>query len=156
MKIVIALPVVLLLSAASTAPDPNIKLTKRAIADLRTLGAVMESYAEDHAAYPGFATIKEMELVMVPKYVTGLTAVDPWGTEYRYLVSPDRRHYRVISAGADRVFEKQYEELTSEPPADRASDNFNDDFVFQDGRFRSIHEMFKKLFEAEDYRAPAF
>jgi hypothetical protein len=50
-----------------------------------------------------------------------LDVQDAWGTTYRYELSADGQHYRLISAGKDRAF--------ANPVLERASD----DIVLSDG-----------------------
>jgi hypothetical protein len=144
------------LSSTESTSVQNLKNARRTVADFRTLAVVLESYATDHNEYPGVATVAELGPLVVPKYVTALPLKDAWGTDYRYLVSPDRRHYRFVSAGADRAFDKQYEEITNTPPENHASDNFADDIVYQDNGFRRLPVELKKAFDLHEERRADF
>ena len=60
---------------------------------------------------------------------------DMWGHPYEYVVSPDRHHYRIISAGADGVidWDSRTFENVKEGFATRYRDRLEDDLIFEDG-----------------------
>jgi len=60
---------------------------------------------------------------------------DMWGHPYEYVVSPDRHHYRIVSAGADGIFEWDSRKLENvkEGQPTRYRDRLEDDLIFEDG-----------------------
>jgi len=96
--------------------DPEIQVAnhRRVMAEMRMLSTAFDGYAVDSSdtAYPDAS-----ELVRLPqllsKYLRDFPAADPWGTPYRFEVSPDRLNYRITSAAADRQFEVQQPLLSS-------------------------------------------
>jgi hypothetical protein len=74
---------------------------------------------------------------VTPIYIKTLPETDAWGTPYAYIVSSGGRHYRFVSAGADKQFEAntQHIEILPSKFEGRAVDNFDADIIFQDGQF---------------------
>ena len=64
---------------------------------------------------------------------------DMWGHPYEYVVSSDRHHYRIVSAGADGVFDWDSRKIEilkeGQSPAVRYRDRLEDDFIYADGSF---------------------
>src|SRR5262245_21509044 len=82
------------------------ELTRKAMADLRAIGTVMESYAVDHNAYPettGLDPVEELAGRVEPVYIKKLPRTDPWGKPY-YVWSTGKQ-YLVVSGGADRTLD---------------------------------------------------
>lgn len=69
--------------------------------DLQLIGLALSAYFRDQAAYPRAQTIEEMAALLVPKYAPVMPQQDAWGHSFRYEVSADGLHYRVVSAGGD-------------------------------------------------------
>jgi hypothetical protein len=139
----------LMLSAAGSG---DLTSARRTLADLRTFAAAIEAYGADHKTYPSMTSITDLRSALEPKYVGGMPLKDGWGHEYRYLVSSDGRHYRVVSAGSDGVFQKDFAQISKQPPDNRSSKNFADDIVYQDGSFRRLPDALKSAFELHEDR----
>ncbi|HVG22619.1 MAG TPA: DUF2059 domain-containing protein [Thermoanaerobaculia bacterium] len=103
-----------------------------AMSDLRTIATCLEARATDTDEYPQ-VTFDELPPLLEPTYVRKLPRVDPWGTPYAYLA--DGKHYRVVSAGADRRFEWDSRKLDLTEVSPRAMESLDADLIFQDGTF---------------------
>jgi hypothetical protein len=84
--------------------------------------------------------------------VQGLHVTDPWGTDYRYAVTDDAHHYRIVSAGSDAKFEKSYEKMKADPPKQQLSPDATYDIVDLDNGFRVVPEGFEKAFTQHEIR----
>ncbi len=130
--------------------ETNVEKTRRALAELRTFGTALESFAVDNNFYPkvqdrdievgpfGFAYFVRLES-QLGIYHRPLS-VDPWGHPYLYWSSS--RHWALICTGSDGVVdsgssvERILSSLGSEravvtPAFKRCSE---DDIVFLDGQ----------------------
>ena len=122
-------------SGASDTPRPVAKT----IADMRTMAAAVESYALDHRRYPPTSDFSQLVGLLVSKYLLPDGPIlDGWGAPYKYLATPDGCHYRILSAGADGVFEKANLAMSLSPPERRASSRPSADIVFQDNAFQRV------------------
>ena len=102
---------------------------KRTIADMRSLGTMVEAYATDHNKYPEASSVEELRPLLA-EYGTP-PALDGWGTPLKYQTI-DGRAYAIGSAGADKTFER---ESLAEYTPDTATSKFDADIVFVDGTF---------------------
>jgi type II secretory pathway pseudopilin PulG len=101
---------------------------KRTMADMRYVGTALEAYAADHQAYPQGDSLDAVRALLTPKYIKQVPTVDGWTHAYRY--APVTDGYRLVSAGADGVFDH--------PPAEyqkATTDSFNCDLVYANGEF---------------------
>jgi len=109
---------------------------KRTMADIRSLGGALESYASDNNQYPKTTD------ALVPKYIKSVPTMDGWGHELRYdcirdTASPQSETctgYAIASAGKDGRFEHDSIETLS-PQESHATSNFDCDIVFSGGNF---------------------
>ncbi|HEY6140505.1 MAG TPA: DUF2059 domain-containing protein [Thermoanaerobaculia bacterium] len=119
---------------------------EQTMADMRAVSTAAESWAVDHdGRYPPSQTWAELQKELEPTYLEAMPMKDGWGNELAYVVSEDRKHYRVISAGSDNAFDWDSRRIVvKEPPKDGAppeadrvklSDRLQDDIVFADGAF---------------------
>lgn len=79
------------------------------VRDMYSVGVALEAYHQDNGRYPA----ADLRTALEPVYVRRLELSDAWGTELKYLVDPQGRDYRLVSAGSDRKFD----ESTWEHPA---------------------------------------
>ena len=110
---------------------------KKTMSDLRTVATATEAYATDANKYPEVHSYDGLGTILSPTYIRQMPEKDAWGTPFKYVVSSDGQHYRFVSAGADRKFDwnaEQFENVSDDFEG-RASENLNDDIVFQDGLF---------------------
>lgn len=119
---------------------------EQTMADMRSAATAAESWAVDHDdLYPPSQTWTELQKELEPTYVKPMPLKDGWGNEFAYVVSEDRKHYRIVSAGSDNAFDWDSRRIVvKEPPKDGAppeaervklSDRPQDDIIFADGAF---------------------
>lgn len=111
---------------------------RRTMADMRTIAAAVEAYAADHEEYPLAGDYAALESLLVPDYLVELPKGDMWGHAYAYVVSPDGEQYRIVSAGADSIFDwdsRKIAEGSAQQAATRYRDRLEEDFIFADGDF---------------------
>ncbi|HEX6850712.1 MAG TPA: type II secretion system protein GspG [Candidatus Polarisedimenticolaceae bacterium] len=108
---------------------------KRTMADLRSIGTAIESFAVDHDAYPvldgGFVPVGALKAQLEPTYITAIPEQDGWG--HPVLVRSDGRSYVLVSAGKDGtpdVPDFAYGETDLAPTT-----TFLSDIVFSNGTF---------------------
>lgn len=146
------LPILLALLFASSDQAEALKI-KRVLADFRTIAAAVEAYAGEHGGeYPRADSMAILRPFIDPQYVRGLRTKDPWETDYRYSVTPDARHYRIVSAGSDAKFEKAYEKMKADPPKQQLSPDATYDIVYQDNSFRVVPEGFERAFTKHEMK----
>jgi hypothetical protein len=115
---------------------------RRTMADMRSLATAVEAYAtdQDDESYPPATDLASLKAAL-----DGITMSekfpekDMWGHAYEYVVAPDRHHYRIVSAGADGIFE--WDSRRIEVPKDgavpsvRYRERLEDDLIYGDGVF---------------------
>jgi general secretion pathway protein G len=110
---------------------------KRTMADIRSIGTVMESYAIDNNSYPateGWQPVSALKDQVQPVYIRQLPLVDGW--ENSILVLSDGENYTIVSQGKDGALDGDWAgEIDAGPTT-----AFNHDIVFQDGQFRKWPE----------------
>ncbi|MGZ8709966.1 MAG: DUF2059 domain-containing protein [Thermoanaerobaculia bacterium] len=105
---------------------------RRTMADLRMLATAVEARATDENEYPN-VTFEELEALIAPTYIRVVPKVDSWGTPFLYVGSGE--HYRFVSAGADRRFERGARQIDLAITEPKISDSLDADIIFQDGNF---------------------
>jgi uncharacterized protein len=110
---------------------------KSTMADLRTVATATEAFATDENKYPAVQSFSDLKPILSPTYIKTMPEKDAWGTPYLYVVSSDGQHYRFVSAGADRRFDFNATTIAMLPEniEGKASENLDDDIIFEDGRF---------------------
>ena len=138
MNACLGLMISLLLLPAPAAP--GWEFTREAMADLRTIGTVMEAFAVDHNAYPGPTTgarpVEELAKQLEPMYIKKLPRTDLWGKPY-YVWSTGKQ-YLVVSGGADGALDQKYEDSGSPKDAVESPGAIitaSEDLVFANGKF---------------------
>lgn len=105
---------------------------KRTMADMRSIGVAVETYATEHNEYP-----RSLE-VLSPKYVKSLPAADGWNHPFEYQCLLDGEGkcsgYVIGSSAKDGRFEHGgLYETASKPHG--ATSNFDCDILFSNGTF---------------------
>jgi uncharacterized protein len=112
---------------------------RRTMSDIRSVGAALESYAIDHEEKFPSGDYSALEAVLAPNYLKSVPAKDMWDHAYAYVVSDDGKHYRIVSSGADGIFEWDSRRIDAakndEQPAIRYRDRLEDDLIYQDDAF---------------------
>ncbi len=94
---------------------------------------------------PGGEPADAIERKISPAYLAFFPRLDGWGAPYRVETSTDRKHYRIVSAGADGSFEVLAPLGAAARPAQRTVDDARGDIVFEDGKL--VQEWSEKAFE---------
>src|SRR4029453_17260522 len=85
-------------------------LSKRASADLRSIGTAIESFAVDNNVYPGptegLVPIDAIVAQLEPIYIKQVPPEDPW--KRPYYGWGDGTSYLLVSGGADGLLEDAY------------------------------------------------
>jgi general secretion pathway protein G len=105
---------------------------KRTMADMRSIGTVMESYAIDNNRYPateGWQPVDVLIGSVEPLYIKKLPLVDGWG--HGIQVVSDGENYTIVSHGKDGVADRDW----SGDIASHATSSFISDIVFRNGQF---------------------
>jgi hypothetical protein len=112
---------------------------RRTMSDIRTVATALEAYAIDHEEKYPTGDYAALEAVLVPAYLKKLPTKDMWNHPYAYTASDDRKHYRVVSAGADTIFEWDSRQIVpakeGEEPSVRYRERPEDDLIYADGSF---------------------
>lgn len=107
---------------------------RRTMGDIRSTATSVEAYAVDNSLYPAGDSLRSIESAVSPTYIRILPVLDGWETPMSYRVSKDRSSYRIVSAGADGVFEDGIEE-PGRPGAAGETTDPSRDIVYEDGKF---------------------
>jgi len=120
---------------------------RRTTADMRALQSAIESYqlAQGDDTYPAATDLAGLKTEIKDFLSTSqkFPEKDMWGHPYEYIVSPDRHHYRIVSAGADGIFEWDSRKINvpkddaPEIPV-RYSERLEDDLIIADGVFAQL------------------
>ena len=114
---------------------------RRTMSDIRSVATAIEAYAVDNEKYPS-GDYARLEEILVPTYLSKFPEKDMWNHAYAYTVSEDRLHYRLVSAGADTIFEWDSRRIAvakeGEIAPTRYRDRLEDDLIFADGAFVQV------------------
>jgi uncharacterized protein len=115
---------------------------RRTMADMRALASAVEAYASDQqdGTYPAATDLAGLKRALKDINMSQkFPEKDMWGHPYEYVVSPDHHHYRIVSAGADGIFEWDSRKIEiakeGEAIAVRYRDRLEDDLIYGDGTF---------------------
>jgi general secretion pathway protein G len=100
---------------------------KRTMADIRSVGTAIESYAVDTNRYPTSANMTALATVLQPIYIRTLPTTDGWKNQMVYTPSAGTG-YTLGSGGKDGG-------ALTVVGAGGATTNFNDAMIFIDGAF---------------------
>ena len=98
---------------------------KRTMADMRSIGTAVESYAIDSNFYPTGGTMAAVETDLEPLYIKVLPLVDGWQGTVDY----------DSAAGAEYTIESYAKGFANDADAGGATGNFSDDILFVNGQF---------------------
>lgn len=121
---------------------------EKTMSDIRVIATAIEAWATDHdEKYPDSGGWESLRKELQPTYVKELPEKDSWGTAYAYVVSTERDHYRIVSAGSDSVFDwdsrrivvaKKKADAEDEEVPMKYSERLEDDIIYADGMFLQI------------------
>src|SRR5438105_8400094 len=99
----------LLIAAAALAADaymPNdAERARWSMMDMKSWMIVFDAYKSDHSVYPTVKSVEQAVPVGEPVYMKHAPTTDAWGHPYR--IESDATSFRIVSAGADGVFETE-------------------------------------------------
>jgi len=128
-----------ILTDAGNSADKELKREEAAkhpwratMSDMRSLATAVEARATDVNGYPN-VSFEELEALIAPTYIKDVPKVDSWGTPFLYV--GDGKHYRFVSAGADKRFEWSARHLDLSITEPKLSESLDADIIFQDGYF---------------------
>ncbi len=102
---------------------------KRTMADLRSIGTVIEEYSVDNGFYPVAATLTVLSDQVTPSYLRALPTSDGWGNAFE--VDSVAGLYTLASCGRDPIGA-----CTSACTGSCGkTGNFSDDIIFSNGGF---------------------
>ena len=107
---------------------------KRSMADMRSLGTSVESYAVDNNFYPiatSMAAVSGTGLVIEPIYIKLAPTVDGWGGTYFYGSDAAGGDYTIMTYGKDKK---------ASAGSKGATNDFDCDIIFQNGTFVAYPE----------------
>jgi len=114
---------------------------RRTMSDIESVASALDSWSIDHdELYPtgDYASLKEQ----LAEYMTKFPEKDIWGHAYAYVVSDDRTRFRLVSAGADSIFDWDSRRIMPAPKAEvetevevRYRERLEDDFIYADEAF---------------------
>jgi hypothetical protein len=96
------------------------------MADIRSLGTAVESYAVDNNHYPTAANMVALEPIVEPVYIKNAPMTDGWNNAMVYVPNAGVG-YTVKSPGKDGAVEGS--------PAGGATQDFDCDILFVEGQF---------------------
>ena len=94
------------MKAMSPAQSFSYLRTSATLRDLEAVGIFLDAYRMKYGRYPAVESIAELQSLLFPDVGVDIPKRDKWGTELRYVVSPDGKSYRLISAGEDAIFDE--------------------------------------------------
>ena len=111
---------------------------RRTMRDITSIGYALDAYAQEHDGLYPDGDLSSLAETLDDE---DLPQSDVWKHEYAYVVSDDHLHYRIVSAGADSVFEWDSRRIPSpkEPAQTLAySNRAEDDLIYADGAFLQL------------------
>ncbi len=103
---------------------------KRTMADIRSVGTAVESYAVEISNYPIYASETDvsggMENLVEPVYILEVPLVDGWQNNLRYQTDANGNEYTILSIAKDGV---------KGTNGGGTTNDFDCDIVFQNGGF---------------------
>jgi type II secretion system protein G len=77
---------------------------KRSMADMRTVGTAIGTYATDMNYYPrGMASLNDFTQHLTPVYIRRLPYTDGWNTGYLATTDAEGQHYTIQSYGKNKT-----------------------------------------------------
>jgi hypothetical protein len=124
---------------------------RQAVYDMEVIGGFVEACRAVHGFYP-FGNIDDLEGRVPPHRL--LPVRGAWG-KYVYIVSGDRRHYRIVCGGRDRQIERRSLTITATAPVVQTTTDWTEDIVFQDGKLIQVHTELEPLLRSTTDQAAA-
>ena len=129
------------LSTEPTAHQRDRRLALQTMADMRALATAIEARATDTNDYPDTADMESLRKLVEPTYIKHMPAQDAWGHPFVYVGAPNKQQYRIVSAGADGIFEQRAMPMPQSADAKveiRLTDRYEDDLIYENGQFVQV------------------
>ena len=97
---------------------------KRTMADMRSIGTAVESYAVDNSKFPIASNVATLQTLVQPAFVKNLPIVDGWDNDFQ--VSSAATEYTIYSRGKDNA---------GSTCAAATTTTFDDEICFINGQF---------------------
>lgn len=129
--------------AAATAEHEKKRPWRRTMSDIRKVATALEAYMLDteDEKYPA-GDYDSVKALLEPTYLKDFPEKDIWGHAYAYVPSDDRTRYRLVSAGADSIFDWDSRRIVAAKEGEdiqiRYRDRLEEDIVFEDGAFLQL------------------
>lgn len=124
--------------------QPTSGKDKATMADMRSIGTAVESYAVDENAYPEATSMEDLAKILEPTYIKTLPRLDRWGYTFHYRAFDPNddgpQKYTIVSSGSDGILE--HSDLQGYPEG--TIKDLNEDLVFSMGSFTRYPEWTQK------------
>lgn len=126
--------------AEVTAEQEKKRPWRRTMSDIRDVAIALEAYAMDNDELYPAGDYESLKSVLAPDYLEKFPEKDIWGHAYAYVVSPDRTRYRLVSAGADSIFDWDSRRIAAASSEEtetvvRFRERLEDDIIYADSEF---------------------
>ena len=114
---------------------------RRTMSEMQQIASALDAWQElNEGKYPSgdYASLKEQ---LESELDEVFPEKDIWGHAYAYSVSTDGKHYRLVSAGADSIFDWDSRRITTEAQELRYRDRLEDDYIMADGEFLQLPQQ---------------
>jgi hypothetical protein len=105
---------------------------KQTLMTILSIVTAAQAYRADEYKFPQAASIGEFAKIVVPAYMAKCPTKDAWGNEIYLAVSEDREHIRVVSPGADGMYEPESKDFGSTSVRIVPCHDLNADIIWQD------------------------
>lgn len=82
-----------------------VRKSMRTMVNMGAIATALATYATDHQQLYPAGDLDSIARAVSPEYIRTLPRLDAWDNPIRVWVSPDRRSFRIVSAGSDKQFE---------------------------------------------------
>jgi S1-C subfamily serine protease/Tfp pilus assembly protein PilF len=94
-------------SADAKSSEPSLSAREsQTVRAIFSIAIAVEAHAVDNDLYPEGDSLESIRAAITPNYIREVPLADGWGTPMTYRVNAARTVYRIVSAGADRTFER--------------------------------------------------
>lgn len=92
-----------ILLAASPYVPTDAERARWTMHDMKSWMIVFDAYKADHNEFPHVTTPEQARAIAEPVYIRKAPLTDAWGRPYR--IEADGKTFRIVSAGADGIFQ---------------------------------------------------
>lgn len=110
------------------------------MASMRVLAEALEKYAVANQQYPEMS-LGALKRALVPEYLKEVPEKDSWGNDFYYTTTRYGRHYRIVSAGSDGIFDEGSQVIPEEGDQYETTELVDDlkiDIIYANGAFMRL------------------